>query len=203
MIQGEHPILTAKKGNNSDLFPDILKLYVPPKSKVADVTYGRGAFWKKVDMELFDLHPSDLKTGTDLKNLPYENSSFDAFVIDPPYAHSSTVELKSPIANSYNLNSVSGRRNILSLYFNGMVEAWRVLNRNAILIVKCQDEVESGQQRWNHVVIMGYAESLGFKCIDLFVLLRKGKPVMRHEHQLHARKNHSYFLIFKKGRGLR
>ena len=195
-------ILTAKRGNNSDLFPDILKLYVPPKSKVADVTYGGGAFWKKV-VESFNLHSSDLKTGTDLRNLPYESSSFDAIVIDPPYAHSSTVGLKSAIAKTYNLNSVCGRRNILSLYFNGMVEAWRVLKRNGILIVKCQDEVESGQQRWNHVVIMGYAESLGFKCIDLFVLVRNNEPIMRHEHQKHARKNHSYFVVFKKGRGLR
>ena len=196
-------ILTAKRGNNSDLFPDILEMYVPSKSKVADVTYGKGTFWKEVDTELFDLHRSDLKTGTDLRNLPYETSSFDVIVIDPPYAHSSTVGIKPSIANSYNLNSICGRRNILSLYFNGMLEAWRVLKRNAILIVKCQDEVESGQQRWNHVVIMGYAESLGFKCIDLFVLVRNNEPIMRHEHQKHARKNHSYFVVFKKGRGLR
>ena len=33
------PIYTAKIGTNADLFPDILQIYVPKGSTVADVTY--------------------------------------------------------------------------------------------------------------------------------------------------------------------
>ena len=35
-------ILSASQGTNDEVFPDIMELYVPPGSLVADVTYGRG-----------------------------------------------------------------------------------------------------------------------------------------------------------------
>ena len=41
-------IFSAYVRNNEDLFPMILSLYVPIGSHVADVTYGKGVFWKKV-----------------------------------------------------------------------------------------------------------------------------------------------------------
>ena len=40
-------IFSAYVRNNEDLFPMILSLYVPIGSHVADVTYGKGVFWKK------------------------------------------------------------------------------------------------------------------------------------------------------------
>jgi hypothetical protein len=41
---------------------------------------------------------------------------------------------------------------------------------------------------------------LGFYAKDLFVLTRTNRPgVARLIQQLHARKNHSYFLVFEKG----
>jgi hypothetical protein len=41
---------------------------------------------------------------------------------------------------------------------------------------------------------------LGFYAKDLFVLTRQNRPgVTRVLKQLHARKNHSYFIVFSKG----
>lgn len=38
-----------------------------------------------------------------------------------------------------------------------------------------------------------------FFCKDLFVVVRTNRPgVSRLKKQVHARKNHSYFLVFKK-----
>ena len=42
-------VFSAYMQNNEDIFPLILQLYVRDGAEVADVTYGRGVFWKKVD----------------------------------------------------------------------------------------------------------------------------------------------------------
>jgi hypothetical protein len=45
-------------------------------------------------------------------------------------------------------------------------------------------------------------EDMGFYCKDLFVLVRNNAPgVSRLLKQKHARKNHSYFLVFELPKG--
>ena len=78
-------VFSAYVRNNEEIFPLILSLYVPIGSEIADVTYGKGVFWKKVNPSDYNLHFTDIKTGVDCRNLPYENCSMDCVVIDPPY----------------------------------------------------------------------------------------------------------------------
>ena len=88
---------------------------------------------------------------------------------------------------------------MLDLYFRAITQAHRVLRPRGVLIVKCQDEVCAGKQRLTHVELINFAATLGFACDDLFVLVRSGKPgVSRLLHQRHTRKNHSYFLVFRR-----
>jgi hypothetical protein len=89
---------------------------------------------------------------------------------------------------------------VLEFYVQAAVEAIRVLKRNGVLIVKCQDEVSACIQRLTHVeIIMNYLR-MGLYCKDLFVICRLNRPgVTRIVKQLHSRKNHSYFLVFQKG----
>ena len=63
-------VLSACQGTNDDLFPEVLSLYVAPGSKVADVTYGNGVFWRNVPKGLYRLKASDLKHGVDATKLP-------------------------------------------------------------------------------------------------------------------------------------
>jgi len=68
-----------------------------------------------------------------------------------------------------------------------------------VLIVKCQDQVSANIQRLTHVDIINYAMEMAFYCKDLFVLVRANAPaVSRILKQNHARKKHSYFLVFVK-----
>lgn len=91
---------------------------------------------------------------------------------------------------------------VIDLYARAGLEACRVLRRGGLLIVKCQDEVSANRQRLTHVEIITAYESLGFYCKDLFVLVRSNAPgVSRMLHQAHARKNHSYFLVFEIPKG--
>ena len=79
-----------------------------------------------------------------------------------------------------------------------------MLKHGGIYIVKCQDEVCANRQRLTHVEIINHLESSGFVTEDLFVVVRPGKPgVSRLLKQAHARKNHSYFIIFIKPNGKR
>ena len=90
---------------------------------------------------------------------------------------------------------------VLDLYFRASDEAWRVLAPKGILILKCQDEVCACRQRLTHVEIVNRLTERRFTVEDLFVLVRTNRPgVSRMVKQRHARKNHSYFLVFRKRR---
>jgi tRNA G10 N-methylase Trm11 len=192
--------LTSIIGKNEDLIPVVLNLYAKDDFKIADVTYGNGNFWKKVDTDKYDLYPSDLKSGIDFRHLPYVDETFDMVVIDPPYMHSSSTPIIETLDSTYRNNKRGGwgTNFVYSLYKDGMTEAKRVLNKNGILLIKCQDQVESGKNNFDHIVIYNMAMELNFLAEDLFVLTRIGQPMMRHSYQLHARKNHSYLWVFRK-----
>ncbi len=89
---------------------------------------------------------------------------------------------------------------VLDLYYKAGREAHRVLKENGVLIVKGQDEVSANRQNLTHVEIINeYERELSFYTKDLFVVMRQNKPgVSRLKKQVHARKNHSYFLVFVK-----
>jgi hypothetical protein len=86
----------------------------------------------------------------------------------------------------------------LKLYFDAGKEAFRVLKNHGVFIVKCQDEVSANRQRLTHVELINGWEK-DFYCKDLFVVTRLNRPgISRLKKQEHARKNHSYFLVFIK-----
>lgn len=200
-------VFSAHVAHNDVIFPLVLSLYVRPGSTIADVTYGKGVFWKKVQKDAYTLKATDLKTGTNCKKLPYEDATIDCVVFDPPYmhtpggtAHQGHQNFERYYANNGSDNpTVKYHEAVLDLYYKGAREALRVLKPTGILIVKCQDEVCANRQRLTHVEIINELSSFGYLVEDLFVAVRKNKPgVSRILKQSHARKNHSYFLVFRK-----
>jgi len=192
------PILTAQVGDNSDVFPDILELYANAGDVIADTTYGKGVFWRNVNTALYDFHPSDITTGVDYNALPYKSDTMDMIVFDPPYmGHNGGKNYA--VARNYNVSVPKYSKDyIRSLYYNAIEEMWNVLKKGGRLVVKCQDEIQSGKQRMNHIEIIEFATANGYRVEDLFVVVQKNSPMMRHPYQLHARKNHSYFIVFTK-----
>ncbi len=195
------PVLTAKVGRNAALFEEIARLYIPGR-RVLDMTWGRGNFWNPCSLDRFDVVGMDLVTPrdvqADLRHLPFKDESFDAVVLDPPYAKRVGTSIKASIAAPYGLahpQAPTGNAEVTFVYRQGATEALRVLTPGGILILKCQDEIESGKQRWNHVALLTLP---GFVCEDLFVLVQTSTPAMRVPYQLHARKNHSYFIVHRK-----
>lgn len=223
-------IYSAYQDNNDGVFPKVLEIYVPEGSKIADVTYGKGVFWRKVDTEKYDFYPSDLKTeklpdfvkgGIDSRKLPYDDESFDAIVYDPPYMHTpgGTAHNGHQNFEEYYRNNTLGNKEVLEeiweetdgnppkyheavldRYYRSGKEAYRVLRKKGIFIVKCQDQVCANKQRLTHVEITNKFAEYGFIPEDLFVVMRNNKPgVSRLKgKQKHARKNHSYFMVYRK-----
>jgi hypothetical protein len=195
-------VLSARVGTNSDLFASAVKLYVKPGQTVADVTYGKGVFWQGVNTSDYDLRATDLAhDGIDFRNLPYEDASLDALVLDPPYIYNPKDTVKASISQPYNVNTtglgLTTINAVVKFYCDGMDEAKRVLKPGGRLFVKCQDQIESGKQRWVHLELYGYATTeLGMYGRDLLVLVQKSRPAIRWPNQKHARKNHSYLWVF-------
>jgi hypothetical protein len=220
---------SAYVGDNEEIFPLILDLHVPVGSKIADVTFGKGVFWNKVETSKYTILPSDrhLKpeviknwqhlnplTDVDCRNLPYSNGELDCIILDPPYMESFYREKNEHIGGqgthsafreSYSSNlgveisEGKWHETVINMYEKSGLEAFRTLRENGLLIVKCQDEVSANKQRLTHVEIITAYESLGFYTKDLFIVIRNNKPVVsRMVKQIHARKNHSYFIVFVK-----
>lgn len=207
-------VRSAYISGNAEVFSQILSLHVPEGSTVADVTWGKGVFWKSVPENLYTILPSDLKTGIDARNLPYKNSSLDCVVLDPPYMEGLFRKSKDHLAgagtytafrehysngNACDGNAPKWHAAVLDLYFKAGREAHRVLRDYGVFIVKCQDEVSANRQNLTHVEIINEFEKMSFYTKDLFIVVRQNKPgISRLKKQVHARKNHSYFLVFVK-----
>jgi hypothetical protein len=204
-------IFSALQGANNDIFPSVAALYIPKGSIVADITYGKGVFWKNIDKRQYTLKKTDISTGTDCRKLPYKNGTIDSVVFDPPYMHTpgGSAHVGHQNYEQYYRNngtvSKTGKKYheaVLELYFDTASEAWRVLRDGGTFIVKCQDEVCANRQRLTHVEIINHYQTLGFCVEDIFVLMSRNKPGMsRVVKQVHARKNHSYFIVFWKRTG--
>jgi len=206
-------ILSAHTAGNADVFPQILALHVPPGAVVADVTYGSGVFWRDIPKGQYELRPSDIADGVDCRKLPYPDVSIDCVVLDPPYmegfyrkkgdqkAGSGTHSAFRDYYSNGNERSEGPKwhQAVSDMYFKAGHEAYRVLKDGGVLIVKCQDEVSANRQWLTHIEIYNEYARLGFYCKDLFVVVRVNRPgVTRLIKQVHARKNHSYFMVFVK-----
>lgn len=211
-------IVSAYVADNSEVFVKILQLHVAPGSKVADVTYGKGVFWRDIPRSKYRVLGTDVQTGTDCCALPYRDGSIDCVVLDPPYMEGLYRRAKSHLAGSGNFKPFreyysNGQHTnggpkyheaVLDMYFRAGKEAYRVLRPEGVFIVKCQDEVSANTQRLTHVEIINEYGGMGFYAKDLFVVVRQNKPaVSRIVGQVHARKNHSYFLVFVKTKNRR
>jgi len=188
-------------GRNADLFPDVLRIYVPDGSSVLDATWGHGKFWTHIPDQSYRLVASDVRPIADIqadaRQLPFHADTFDAVVFDPPYARHGT-PMKESIARCYGNNEETAPTSVgelIKLYVDAIDSLREVLKTGGTLIIKVQDQIESGKQNFLHVPLLFLP---GFRCEDLFILVQPTQPAMRQPAQKHARKNHSYFIVHRK-----
>jgi hypothetical protein len=202
-------VVSAHTGTNADLIRQVCMLYLRNGYKVADVTFGLGAFWAKPTPHFVigsDIDPnSRASICADMRRLPYAANFFNVVVIDPPYIHSPGFTRKKHMADRRYSNAKYTKGfyhdDIMKLYTDAMREAIRVIIPGGQVWVKCKDQVMSGIQRWSHIDLFNIAVALELYARDLFVIIPSARlPHARWTTQHHARKIHSYLWIFQKSR---
>jgi hypothetical protein len=195
------------QGGNAELVVNAARLYIPDGAIVADVTYGKGAFWRRAKHSRFRLLTSDLDPSfggagikADCRALPYRDSSIDVVVLDPPYIAYPGKHLTDHRFNNAATTPRLYHDGVIQLYTDAMTEADRVLRPGGFLWVKCKDEVSHDRQNWSHIQIYEHATKLGLYGRDLFVLVARNPATSMGtwNRQLHARKTHSFMWIFEK-----
>ena len=198
--KNDDPIYSCVYGENQDLFREVADLYLKEGDRVADVTFGRGAFWKQIDTEQFEFYPSDIRLNQiDFTCLPYPDSSFDAMVLDPPYVTTFNADknaYKGLVNERYGLAETTPL-DVLSLYRDGLEELFRCLDEGGLAFVKTADFIERHKQVWLHQEVFEMATAVGFEAVDLFILHRSSRPPS-YGNQRTARKNHSFLYVFRK-----
>ena len=199
--------------DQSEIIKDILKLHVPNGRIDCDPTYSIGAFYNGTGIEppvlKFDISPqADGVIEADARCLPLENESVSCVMFDPPFlatkgkSFSDYHTWMEKRGNKINLRFgvYPDEQSLHQFYADAIVEIYRILKSNGILIFKCQDKVSGGKQYMSHVFVMNKAVETGFYPKDLFVLLAKNRLIADWQvrNQKTARKFHSYFEFFQK-----
>jgi hypothetical protein len=175
---------------------------------ILDPTYGDGTFWNR--WLPWKLIAHDLKLdGVDFRKLPHKDNTFGAVVFDPPYKLNGTATPE--VDAKYGVEAYLPWQERHQLIREGIDECIRVLEPKGYLLLKCMDQVSSGQVRWQTRIFADYAEHGHLDWygrmsqpnrVDLVDMLHilggRAQPFGRR--QLHARRNYSTMLIFRKSK---
>jgi SAM-dependent methyltransferase len=172
---------------------------------ILDATVNRGRFWQGSRRRVIgmDIEPKFYPdVVADNRQMPFADRCFDVVVYDPPHVPNQGKDrrkdfntrfglvLKSPAANGYNFTH---------LYPPSVREAYRVLKPEGILLCKIADYIHGHRFQWAHVELLKAAEAIGFTACDCIVKVRQG-PIIdpRWNTAHHARRQHCYWLVFRK-----
>lgn len=186
-----------------EILKNIIDLHVDGDSFDLDPTYSKGKFYESGVIKQPKLKSDLIPKFKDVKqscasNLWVDDKSISSICFDPPFIAGHTKQNPTGIIGE-RFHGFRYIKDLWGWYDLCLIEFHRVLARNGVLVFKCQDTVSSGKQYFSHVHIINKAEELGFYCKDLFVLNAKNRIIgHNHKNQKHARKFHSYFLVFEK-----
>lgn len=172
--------------------------YLP--GPVLDPTYGYGGMWtehRPSGLVACDLDERRGVTVADFRTLPFPSDSFGSLLLDPPYrlGGTPTTNTAGGMDDRYGIDRYRTPDETATLIADGTTEAARVVRPGGFVIVKCAAQVVSGRVRWQTDEIAAHATTLGLRHRDeLHLIGGRSQPAGRR--QLHARRNHSTFVVF-------
>ncbi len=201
--------------NNAELIVQARELgYLRDDWVTVDPTWGLGKFWTLWQPDV--LYPSDLDLEKSPSGIPvdftnmrvHRTGSIDAVVFDPPYKLNGTSTGKGPSASDAGFG-VSGAYTSWQerhrLIRDGITDCVRILRpparrrKGGMLLVKVQDQVCSGQKRWQTREFADHAESLGCRLVDMMHLSGIRKQPEGNSQQ-HSQINFSTMLVLRRER---
>lgn len=214
-------VVKSVSGNQHEILWNIMQLFNGGKPFDCDITYSVGGFYGEhkitnndgeqiiVDIPQpkykFDVYP---QTADTVKidawgQIPLEDKSIDSIVVDLPFV----------ITVGPSLQRQGQRDNIIARRFSGyyparelyesyahwIAESYRVLKDKGLCVFKTQATVSGGINHDIPRFSCMCAERESFVVDDQFVLTAKARLISgKIKRQMHARKFHSFFLIFRK-----
>ena len=173
---------------------------------VADVTYGKGRFWKIIPAPAFmcfDIDPATFCSTADFRDLPLTSGTIDTVVFDPPYKLNGTSTGKGPSALDVGYGVGDGYRSVAEIHTmiqDGIDEAWRVLAVGGFLLLKCQPQQNAGRMNDQPGMFATHAVDSG-RWVDVDRLHVITKPRKQPRKQRTARSNISTLVVLRKKRG--
>lgn len=179
----------------------VMGLHFADAELVADLTWGKGAFWSREALEQWCVIGLDLapRYGCEIQAVsqavPLADDSVDVAIFDPPHQHgrSKTTTLR----HQADFDRMDNQAQIHQLILDTAPELYRIACQGAI--IKLTDMIEAGRYMPSHALVMAACSPiLGWP--DDVAILDSGvvRPV-KPSRILHLRHAHSFFLIYKWG----
>lgn len=185
---------------------NILELHSLNSTIDCDPTFSIGNFYKSgipLPKYIYDKVPQvEGVVEATSDNLPLEDESILTIMFDPPFVMGGkTVQMSKKGSGiiSKRFSSFYSFDELKEMYSKSLKEFYRILKDKGIVIFKCQDVVWHHKNHFTHTWAVNEALLYNFIPVDLFVLLSKHRLTDKRK-QVHARKFHSYFLVFKKSK---
>jgi hypothetical protein len=200
------PLPSVWEGEDSELLERMLNFYPrrDPK-RILDATVNGGRFWegsrrKIVGIDIAEANrPSIVADNT---RMPFTDGHFEVVVYDPPHVPNQGKGKQKDFNARFGLGERSPKEHGYSfshLYPLFLDEAWRVLQTEGLLFCKIIDYIHNHRYQWAHIELIQAASAVGFTACDCIVKIRKG-PIVdpRWKVAHHTRRQHSYWLVFRK-----
>ncbi len=204
--KGYQPLPSVWSGTDAELLRQLLDFYPRKKpQRILDATVNARRFWDGARRNVIGLdrnskfHPDVI---ADNCRMPFKRSVFDVVVYDPPHVPNQGRDRSKDFNSRFGLvlkSSAENGYNLAHLYPPFVSEAFRVLRPEGLLFCKIADYIHNHRYQWAHVELIRAAVDAGFCACDCIVKVRKGPivdPKWKTAH--HARRQHCYWLIFRK-----
>jgi SAM-dependent methyltransferase len=203
---GYKSLASVWRGADAALLERMLSFYPRrPPELILDATVNAGRFWRGSRRPVvgLDIDPSHRPAVVgDNTAMPFADGCFDAVVYDPPHVPNQGKDQRKDFNTRFGLVLKANARlgyNLTHLYPPFLAEAFRVLKPEGILLCKIADYVHGHRFQWAHVEVVIAAVARGFTACDSIVKVREGPIVSpRWKTAHHARRQHCYWLVFRK-----
>jgi hypothetical protein len=219
VVDGELTLAADRWPTNGHLIAAVAELgYLRASDSILDPTYENGTWWKQWRPPMLTTHHR-AKDGTDFRDLPYSDATFDAIAFDPPYVcpggrKTSTIQ---PMFDRYGMNEGGSAdpefrtpAELQEIINDGLTEMYRLVRPaqrrslhpegpNGVVLVKCKDYIWSGQYWPGAHLTLAHALNVGFVIEDRFEHVGTPGP-QSQKRQVHARRNLSTLLVLRRTR---
>jgi hypothetical protein len=200
------PLPSVWDGEDNELLERLLCFYPRNEPKrILDATVNGGRFWKGSTREIIGMdisHSHRPALVGDNMIMPFADSVFDVIVYDPPHIPNQGKDKQKDFNTRFGLGQRSSKERgytFSHLYPPFMKEAYRTLIPEGVLFCKIADYIHHHQYQWAHIELIQAATNEGFRACDCIIKTRTA-PIVDPRWKIahHSRRQHSYWLIFRK-----